>query len=157
VVNFAGEEDAADARHEFAYPTEEQIRTSGFAEPGDHIGNANQETGPSIEMPERGKAQQYIGELRDNGFIPPNYHPGGYVPHFPDIEPVEGMRLTEGPPMTVELSHGLTWTFAPGQKIMDLGRISAEVAAGMETLDLRVILAHLDSAAKAIQTELGHR
>lgn len=57
----------------------------------------------------------------------------------------------------IELSHGLTWTFAPGHKLMDLGRLGTDAIESMHTLDLRVILAHLDSAAQAITAELRRR
>jgi hypothetical protein len=65
------------------------------------------------------------------------------------------MRYREVPQL--ELSHGLTWTQAPGVKLMDLGRVMPDTIEAMHTLDLRVILAHLDSAAHVIKGELDSR
>lgn len=133
-------EDAADARHE--------PRNPFFAEPGDHIGNASREHGPSIEMPERGKAQ--------------HYHPGGYVTpidsgadgHYVP----EAMRVTEVPPAMYG-RHGLQWRGGPGFELQDIGRsfTNPEVLEDMHEVDLRTILAHLDAAARGVMRELDVR
>lgn len=99
-----------------------------------YVGRHDTEPVNPFRLPERGKEQGYV------------------VP-----EAFSFSRVSEDPPMEVELSHGLTWTFAPGQKLMDLGRISTEVVTEMHTLDLRVMMAHLDSAASKIKTELDKR
>lgn len=133
-------EDAADARHE--------PRNPFFAEPGDHIGNASREHGPSIEMPERGKAQ--------------HYHPGGYVTpidsgadgHYVP----EAMRVTEVPPMTHSFI-GLSFSLDGISSLVDIGRsfTNPEVLEDMHEVDLRTILAHLDAAARGVMRELDVR
>lgn len=52
---------------------------------------------------------------------------------------------------------GLTFKTDQGAVFLDLGRRMADHADNMDTLDLRVMLAHLDAAARAIQLELAER
>lgn len=111
-------------------------------------------------MNERIEEQPYD----DRHNTPPRPRP--YAPEpmqFPTVE--ELSLLSDGQPNRVlyhepaqfETLQGLTWTFAPGQKLMDLGRITPDAIESLHMVDLRVILAHLDSAARSIQDELNRR
>jgi hypothetical protein len=96
----------------------------------------------------------------DDRHFPPvedaaHYASDGFVMQNPGVGIPEGMTPTVWP--EVDLSHGLTWTFAPGHKLSDLGRLGTDAVESLDMLDLRVILAHLDSAATVIKTELDRR
>lgn len=54
---------------------------------------------------------------------------------------------------------GLQWVAGPNARLVDIGRAfsSPDALENMHVVDLRTILAHLDSAAKAIVTELESR
>lgn len=54
---------------------------------------------------------------------------------------------------------GLQWVAGPNLRLVDIGRAfsSPDALENMHVVDLRTILAHLDSAAKAIVTELESR
>lgn len=52
---------------------------------------------------------------------------------------------------------GLTFKADNGATFLDVGRQMSDVAKEMHTLDLRVLLAHLDSAASAVKAELDRR
>lgn len=53
--------------------------------------------------------------------------------------------------------QGLTFKADNGVTFLDIGRNMERATGGMHTLDLRVLLAHLDSAATAITAELQAR
>lgn len=67
------------------------------------------------------------------------------------------MQLIDQP--LVFSSTGLVWRFAPGQELQDIGRTftTPEALDNVHSVDLRTILAHLDSAATAIKAELDER
>lgn len=106
---------------------------------GDHIGNHEQQGVPyGFTLPERGKAQSYTpSELIGRDYDSENR-----------TNPWVGV-----PPGLHFMSEGPSGVFS------DIGRTFNREAelGGVDTLDLRVILAHLDSAAKAIQRELESR
>lgn len=64
----------------------------------------------------------------------------------------------EGTPMA-HAATGLVWRFQPGMELQDIGRTFGEpdALADMHEVDLRSILAHLDSAARSITRELEAR
>lgn len=122
---------------------------------GDHIGNHEQqnpffEDQPErvvpgyvlpehmhhTEMPERGKAQPYLAP-----------------------EAWENARVTVQAPAIEWSGVGLQWVAGPGLRLVDIGRAFSmpDALADMHSVDLRTILAHLDSAAKAITSELDVR
>lgn len=125
---------------------------------GDHIGNDHQQgfnfpTAEEVDArfvrPERGKAQAYVNELKENGFEPPRYHPVGIVaPENMSYSPI-------WPHVTGPGLHFITVGALP---FTDIGRWSERVNLDdVSTLDLRVILAHLDAAASAAQMALQDR
>lgn len=100
-----------------------------FEDLGDHIGNDTQQ---SFTSPERGKAQVYIDGHMTYREIPPNI-----PPNQPD-----GLSFTSGGITLIDLGH-----WAPNEGAL----------TEMNTLDLRVLLAHLDSTGLAVKAELERR
>lgn len=81
-------------------------------------------------------------------------HPGGYV----GPEEMHPTYVHSSEPIAFA-STGLVWRFIPGQELQDIGRTftNSNALDNMHVVDLRTILAHLDSAARAIQSELDQR
>lgn len=107
MVNFAGEEDAADVRHNTPYA-------------------------PSLQ------------DVAENAGMP--------------REEFERTHLRMVHSFTDERARqGLSFGHPNGLVSIDLGRWGQPEAETLHTLDLRVMLAHLDSAASAVKAELDRR
>lgn len=129
-------EEASDARFNVPYMEKEYSRDD-LPEP------TNVDPELFTHRPERGQDQVYVD---------PNVASGFTVP--------ESMRMTPmPPPMTLWSGPGLVWRMAPGQELPDIGRCFSmpDALQDFHSVDLRTILAHLDSAAHAVKMELDTR
>lgn len=99
-------------------------------------------------MEERIEDQPYD----DRHNTPPKkpFAPAPYTPNFADIE--------RGAPVLWS-GVGLCYRWSPGQELTDIGRSfgNPDALEDMHEVDLRTILAHLDSAARGITRELEAR
>lgn len=86
------------------------------------------------------------------------------VPYSPPESPGWVADLAPGhtnihPSPAMRTAAGLSWRSAPGFELIDIGRAFTDTDAlhDMHEVDLRTILAHLDSTARAITSELNRR
>jgi hypothetical protein len=89
-------------------------------------------------------------------YSPEEPQPSGYRQKYNTEEEARATFAAPSASFEPLIRNGLTWS-DNGLTMTELGRLSPDRLRELPVLDLRVMLAHLDSAAQAIQTELAER